>query len=86
MAKPASLRMLDIWMNGEHVAVWHFPTNAPQSLTYDPDWVNRAQGRPLSLSLPFQPGNRPLSGAAVENYFENLLPDSESIRRRIQTR
>jgi serine/threonine-protein kinase HipA len=42
-------------------------------------------GRPLSLSLPFT-GEQALRGAPVSHYFDNLLPDSESIRRRLATR
>lgn len=40
------------------------------------------QGRPLSLSLPFTPGNLVWRGAVVRN----LLPDSEGIRRRLAMR
>jgi len=34
--------------------------------------------------MPFKPGNLPFTGDVVEHYFDNLLPDSESIRQRIQ--
>src|SRR5690606_14085108 len=44
------------------------------------------QGRPLSLSLPFTPGNPPQRGEAVRTYFENLLPDSKEIRERVARR
>jgi serine/threonine-protein kinase HipA len=40
----------------------------------------------LSLSLPAGLGASALSGDAVESWFDNLLPDSEVIRRRAQTR
>jgi HipA-like protein len=39
---------------------------------------------PLSLSLPL--GRSAYTGPAVANYFDNLLPDNEQIRRRIQAR
>lgn len=42
--------------------------------------------RPLSLSLPFTPGNRPHRGTAVSAYFDNLLPDSPAIRQRLAAR
>jgi len=35
--------------------------------------------------MPITP-NRSVSGALVENYFDNLLPDEERIRRRIGKR
>ncbi|WP_256742916.1 HipA N-terminal domain-containing protein, partial [Cronobacter sakazakii] len=41
---------------------------------------------PLSLSLPFTPGNQSYRGAQVRDYFDNLLPDSENIRRRLAMR
>jgi len=40
----------------------------------------------LSLSLDFTPDNAPHRGVVVDNYFDNLLPDSASIRRRLQSR
>lgn len=44
------------------------------------------QGRPPSLSLPFAPGNQSYRGKVVSDYFDNLLPDSKTIRERIATR
>jgi len=38
------------------------------------------------LSLPFNLQNLPLKGAKVANYFDNLLPDSDAIRRRVAER
>jgi HipA-like protein len=53
---------------------------------YDLAWTNAEQGRPLSLTLPFLPGNGEHRGAHVANWFENLLPDSTEIRSRIARR
>jgi len=55
-------------------------------LRYDPDWVAADIGRPLSLSLPFNLQNLPIKGEKVANYFDNLLPDSDAIRRRVAER
>jgi serine/threonine-protein kinase HipA len=55
-------------------------------LQYDAEWVNSEVGRPLSLSLPFTLENRPLTGDKLNNYFDNLLPDSDAIRRRVAER
>jgi serine/threonine-protein kinase HipA len=38
------------------------------------------------LSLPFLPGNAPYQGQVVTNYFGNLLPDNDAIRRRLAQR
>lgn len=73
--------MLAVWANGERVGTWSV-ANGEHRLQYDPGWVNSPAGRPLSLSLPFTPGNVPHRGDVVRNYFDNLLPDSEAIRRR----
>jgi serine/threonine-protein kinase HipA len=53
---------------------------------YDEAWLQADEARPLSLSLPISPDGAPRKGAAVEAYFDNLLPDSDSIRRRLQDR
>ncbi|OLP07451.1 toxin hipA [Rhodoferax antarcticus ANT.BR] len=76
---------LSIWMNGELVGTWSVGRTGNHRLDYAPSWRASARSRPLSLSLPFTADNR-LDGDAVRNYFDNLLPDSESIRKRISTR
>jgi serine/threonine-protein kinase HipA len=53
---------------------------------YDEAWLGAAESRPLSLSLPLPLHSVAHKGAAVESYFDNLLPDSEPIRRRLQER
>lgn len=55
-------------------------------LRYDPSWAESVEGRPLSLSLPISLDGSPLRGDRVRFYFDNLLPESEPIRRRIQAR
>jgi serine/threonine-protein kinase HipA len=47
--------------------------------------MSSSSGRPLSLSLPYT-GDQALKGARVRNFFDNLLPDSEPIRKRLATR
>ena len=61
--------------------------NNVMEFQYDPSWLdNREVRRPLSLSLPLPVENAPLHGPVVEHYFDNLLPDSDPIRRRLQSR
>lgn len=76
---------LKIWMNGELVGTWAVSKSGLNSLVYEQSWMESRRGRALSLSLPFTPGNR-LEGDVVTNYFDNLLPDAEGIRKRIQSR
>ena len=76
---------LFIWMNGEFVGTWSVGRTGNHRLDYAPSWRASARSRPLSLSLPFTADNR-LEGDAVRNYFDNLLPDSDGIRKRISSR
>ncbi|WP_459712685.1 type II toxin-antitoxin system HipA family toxin [Paraburkholderia sp. 2C] len=85
MMRGTRANRLDIWMNGLPVGYWEVSRGA-ERLAYRDDWVADEQGRPLSLSLPFTPGNQPYQGPEVEAFFDNLLPDSEAIRRRIAVR
>lgn len=73
-------------MNGTFVGTWSIQPHIGEALQYDSNWVASEQGRPLSLSLPFTPGNGPHRGDAVRVYFENLLPDSKAIRERLARR
>ena len=86
MARQTHSRALSVWANGERVGVWRLPARGPMEFAYDPAWAASPAGRPLSLSLPFTPGNRRKKGPRVLNYFDNLLPDSEAIRKRIAQR
>jgi serine/threonine-protein kinase HipA len=86
MGRKSHSRTLSIWANGERVGTWTLPPFGETELRYDPAWKASAAGRPLSLSLPFGVGDRPLRGARVYDYFDNLLPDSIPIRRRIAAR
>ncbi|ANB75538.1 toxin HipA [Paraburkholderia phytofirmans OLGA172] len=86
MGRQTHSRALSVWANGERVGVWRLPTRGPMEFAYDPAWVASPVGRPLSLSLPFAPGNVAHKGPRVLNYFDNLLPDSEAIRKRIAQR
>lgn len=86
MGRKSHSRSLEVWSNGEHVATWTLPARGEMELRYDPAWVASPLGRPLSLSLPLGVGDVPLKGVLVDNYFRNLLPDSEEIRRRLASR
>lgn len=76
---------LHVWMNGLHVGVWSTLRTGTPVFRYDESWVRAEEGRALSLSLPFS-ADIELRGEAVTNYFDNLLPDSADIRRRLRSR
>ena len=74
-----------VWMNGEHVGAWQRRRTGTHRFIYETAWLASSRVRPLSLSMPIT-ADRTVSGALVENYFDNLLPDDERIRRRIGMR
>lgn len=75
---------LFVYMNGEKVGLLSRAASGKLELRYDASWLNSKSGRPLSLSMPL--ASQTYSGGVVENYFDNLLPDSQPIRNRIQKR
>lgn len=79
------MNRLVLWMNGEKVGTWSVSQGRHQ-LQYEDSWLQSPQARPLSLTLPFTPGNQPHRGDMVAAWFDNLLPDSLSLRERIATR
>lgn len=79
------MRRLVLWMNGEKVGTWSI-AQGKDLLQYADSWLASPQARPLSLTLPFTPGNQPHRGDLVGAWFDNLLPDSARLRERIATR
>lgn len=86
MGRPAHSTSLSLWVNGVHVGHWTMRRGGEQELRYADSWSRHELGRPLSLSLPFNFHGMALKGAVVANYFDNLLPDSDQIRRRVAER
>lgn len=82
MGRKSRSRSLSVWSNGDRVGVWTIPARGGTQFRYDKAWCESAVGRPLSLSLPYT-GDRPLRGEVVRNFFDNLLPDSAPIRKRL---
>ncbi|MGH8017821.1 MAG: type II toxin-antitoxin system HipA family toxin [Opitutaceae bacterium] len=77
---------LSVWMNGIRVGTWTHGRRGPDRFQYEKSWLDSPTARVLSLSLPFVPGNRPHRGDVVAHFFDNLLPDSDAIRRRLRSR
>lgn len=86
MGRKSHTRALSIWANGQRVGTWRIPARGDMELLYDAGWKQSTVGRPLSLSLPFGVGDAPLRGERINHYFDNLLPDSDVIRRRLAAR
>ena len=72
-------------MNGLRVGAWSALRTGTPVFRYAQTWVQAEEGRALSLSLPFT-ANLEHRGDVVTNYFDNLLPDSAEIRRRLRSR
>ena len=85
MGLPTHTRALSVWMNGQRVGTWRFNRRGEHAFQYDDVWMKSDAARPLSLSLPLAEGQA-LRGDRVQNYFDNLLPDSEVIRQRLASR
>jgi serine/threonine-protein kinase HipA len=72
-------------MNGRYVGAWQQVRGGRDRFSYDKDWISDPQSRALSLSLPMT-SDAAITSDAVRHYFDNLLPDSQGIRDRIQAR
>lgn len=82
-ARPAGL---SVWMNGEHVGHWRAPRDRPQTFAYADSWFATTAARPISHSLPLLTSGHVHAGEAVANFFDNLLPDRDDLRRALQQR
>ncbi|MBR7747759.1 type II toxin-antitoxin system HipA family toxin [Undibacterium baiyunense] len=85
MARRSKQNTLNVWFNGTPVGQWRNKANS-STFTYFNEWLEDEGGRPLSLSMPFTASNDAYSGQVVINYFDNLLPGSDIIRRRLAMR
>jgi serine/threonine-protein kinase HipA len=73
-------------MNGELVGNWQVNPRGDHEFRYAESWFSSAAVRPVSLSMPLRPPTQPYRGPLVRDFFDNLLPDNDDIRRRIQAR
>ncbi len=84
MPRRTKQRQLAVWMNGEKVGCWSAHAQGQHEFRYEQTWLAESDARPLSLSMPLRPVELPYRGPLVEAFFDNLLPDSAEIRRRVQ--
>jgi len=71
-------------LNGVEVGKLTLETSGAMVFQYSPAWQNQPGARAISLSLPLS--SKAYRGALVFNFFDNLLPDSNAIRSRMQAR
>lgn len=84
MGRKRSYTPLNVFLNSRLVGQLVREPSGGVSFAYARDWLDWEHRMPVSLSLPLQE-NR-YSGAPVMAVFDNLLPDSDLIRRRVAER
>ena len=84
MARQRAHIPLNVFLNGRLVGVLRRETSGAIDFRYDRQWLTWESTFPISLSLPLREDR--YIGAPVISVFDNLLPDSEPIRRRVAER
>jgi serine/threonine-protein kinase HipA len=69
-------------MNGRLVGRLTRLASGALRFAYHPEWLASAIATPISLSLPLT--TQPYAGGVVASFFDNLLPDNDDMRRRMQ--
>lgn len=77
-------RPLYVYMNGLAVGVLTRSSAGAIAFSYSEDWLAWQHAMPVSLSLPLREAQ--YIGEPVVNVFDNLLPDTTSLRRRVAER
>jgi serine/threonine-protein kinase HipA len=75
---------LKVFLNGRLAGILRRESNGAIDFRYDQKWLAWRHTFPISLSLPLREDR--YVGSPVTNVFDNLLPDSEAIRKRIAER
>jgi serine/threonine-protein kinase HipA len=75
---------LNVFLNSRLVGRLNREASGAIDFQYDPSWLGWEHVLPVSLSLPLREDR--YIGAPVIAVFDNLLPDSDAIRRRIAER
>jgi serine/threonine-protein kinase HipA len=84
MARKRAHVPLNVFLNSRHVGVLRRESTGAIDFQYASDWLAWENTFPVSLSLPLRE-NRYI-GVPVINVFDNLLPDSDQIRKRVAER
>ncbi len=75
---------LTVALNGIEAGTLTLERTGAMAFEYLPQWLGRPGARAISLSLPLSHSS--YRGERVYNFFDNLLPDSDAIRARMQAR
>lgn len=84
MARRRAYIPLNVFLNSRHVGVLRREATGAIDFQYGHDWLNWRGTFPVSLSLPLREDR--YIGTPVINVFDNLLPDSDAIRKRVAER
>lgn len=84
MARRRRYAPLRVYLNNRLVGHLNKEPSGAIHFRYDESWLDWEQAFPVSLSLPLR--EDAYRGEAVAAVFENLLPDSEPLRRRVAER
>lgn len=84
MARTRRYPPLRIYQNDRPVGQLLKEPSGAIEFRYDREWLDRSNAFPVSLSLPLR--EEPWRGEPVAAVFENLLPDSADLRRRVAER
>lgn len=81
MGRRPTYAPLRVYLNNRRVGTLSREASGAIGFFYDADWLGWEHALPVSLSLPLR--ETPYRGAPVSAVFENLLPDSDHLRRLI---
>lgn len=79
MGRRPAYAPLRVYLNNRRVGTLSREASGAISFTYHEDWLGWEYALPVSLSLPLR--ETPYRGEPVAAVFENLLPDSDKLRR-----
>jgi len=71
-------------MNQVFVGELRYSSRYNPEFEYASSWLSSSYARPISLSIPLT--IKRSRGEVIYNFFDNLLPDNDQLRRRIQRR
>lgn len=81
MARRRTYKPLRVYLNNRLVGHLNKETSGAIDFEYDQSWLEWEHAFPISLSLPMR--ESAFRGEPVVAVFENLLPDSDALRRRV---
>ena len=84
MARQRTRAPLNVFVNGRLAGLLRRESSGAIDFRYDRQWLSWDSTFPISLSLPLREDR--YIGEPVIAVFDNLLPDSDSIRRRVAER